>query len=103
MCAGGGDGVNFCLRSLQRHKALAILSCGSHGNSSWDCGEEEGPGEGGRWPLLRSGRGQVRAAGRLYPNPRVGLLRLLHLGRTRAWALRALGWGGGGWRLVFHR
>lgn len=37
VCVGGGDGVNFCLRSLQRHKGRAILSLRSHGNSSWDC------------------------------------------------------------------
>lgn len=37
VCVGGGDGVNFCLRSLQRHKGRAVLYRRSHGNSSWDC------------------------------------------------------------------
>lgn len=96
----GGDGVHFCLHSLQRHKGRAILPCSHMEIQAETAGEEKWPGAGGRWRPLRSHWGRV--GGLRVPLLRGGAVEVFCLGRPRQWAL-SLCSGGCGWRLVFGR
>lgn len=55
--SGRGDGVNFCLHSLQRHKDQAVLPCDHREIQARVAGEDR-PSMGRRWRPLRGGRGE---------------------------------------------
>lgn len=87
LCVSDGDGVHFCLRSLQRHKGRLFFQADhleiEAGTAKWRRGQARAGG--GR----RRGA-ELGLAGCLHPSPRVGLLRLLGLRRTWARAPCAL-------------
>ena len=101
VCFTGGDGVNSCLHSYRGTKAGLFFPVDRVEIQAGTAERRRGRAKAGGGRRCPVSGGESRAAGRLSPSPRLGVLRLL--GQNLGMGAMCLRRNGSGWQLVFQR
>ena len=101
VCFTGGDGVNSCLHSYRGTKAGLFFPVDRVEIQAGTAESRRGRAKAGGGRRCPVSGGESRAAGRLSPSPRLGVLRLL--GQNLGMGAMCLRRNGSGWQLVFQR